>query len=533
LWRQLGAWLYEKGSNGATLNGSVLNSDTSTKYVLRFSVNPVNATANNITGITGITGLTSITMSNLADLFRAAEALTFGVNDPNISIPNNATNTLTITLSGTRALPVAGATYEWVFPNGFVVDLLSKPNGNPTSDSAPTGTDATISSSATTRLLVYTNTGTGLTNIKAEIPVIRIDKGGDETYFNDARSDMTNITNTRQARQKLQADVKMESRTPGATISYRQGSASDSIGGLLTRSNPGNRPNNLPNLGGANTQAAWEAVRLRPQSGGGTWNNSNTPGLNLYTAIANTWLTSGSATNYNGSFQIGAANYSDGGQTFYFRASASATNMTVSDYGYEAAYRSVFIYNHADINGNGTNNNINGTTNTDLANTANRIWIRGSNTAQGEPTIPDFPLSRNPTLYKKIKLLTPITLPNGYTSTTVLTDSNINGSATAGTRTLWVWVTWKVNVNTFVDLQTGYLPTTATTNGTAKGIHAPVSNIRKFYMAFIPSNEHYAVLPGRTTVVESRDVYGSQWDGEHGSLDVTSSSNASAATDLN
>jgi len=528
LWRQLGEWLYEKGSNGATLNGNALNSDTSTKYVLRFSVNTINNAANNITGITGVSGLTSISMSNLADLFRAAEALTFGVNDPSIS---TSTNTLTVALSGARALPVAGATYEWIFPNGFVIDTLNKPNGSPTSDSAPTGTDTAISSSANTRLLVYTQNGTGLSSIKTEIPVIRIDKGGDETYFNNARDDLSNITNTRQARQKLQADVKMESRTPGATISYRQGSASDDIGALIMRTSPGNRPNYLPNLGRANSQAAWEEVRLRPQSGGGSW--TATTGLNHYTSIANNWRTSGSATDYSGSFKIGDDNYSSGGQTFYFQARTRATNMTESDYGYEAAYRSVFIYNHANINGNGTNDNINGQTNTDLSNAANRIWIRGSNTAQGEPTIPDFPLSRNPTLYKKIKLLTPITLPNNYSATTELKDSDINAGATASSRSLWFWVTWKVNVNTFVDLQTGYLPTAATTNGTAKGIHAPVSNIRKFYMAFIPSNEHYAVLPGRTTVVETRGVYGNQWDGDHGALDVTSQSNASAATDLN
>jgi len=539
LWKQLGDYLYEKGSNGATAvgtgNAPSLTPDTSTKYVLRFDVNTLNDPANNISGITGISGLTSITMADLTELFRAAEALTFGVNDPSITI-TNTTNLyiLSIALSETRALPVRGATYEWIFPNGFVVDNLGRPNGTLATNTTPqTGSDTNISSNATERRLFYTKQGTALGTLLTETPIIRIDKGNDDVYFNNARNDKTDTSNNRQARQKLQANVKMDCRTPGSTITYRTANTSDSVGTLLMRNNPGTRPNWLPNLGTANTFDAWQAVRLRPQSGGGTWTTAT--GLNTYSAIGN-WINGTNAT-YSSSLTIGSVNYSDGGQTFYFQARARVGSntdvMTESEYGYEAAFRSVFVYNHANINGNATNNDINGTNNTDISNVLNRIWIRGSNTAQGDPTISDFPLSRNPALWKKIKLLTPITPPNNYAAGTALTDSNIEANATAASRCLWFWVTWKVNVNTFVDLQTGYLPENLGAYPVGSGgVHAPVSNIRKFYKAYIPSNEHYAVFPGRTTVIETRDLYGTQYDGDHGALDLTSLSSPSTPTDV-
>lgn len=550
-WENLGNWLYQKGSNGATLvangNNPSLNPDTTTKYILRFSIDTTAADTTSITLDTGITNNNTITMANLANLFRAAEALTFGVNDPNIKIVNDPNakledvepksgNILKVYLIGTRALPVRGASYEWVYPNGFVVDSLGRPSGTTALGTTPTGPDNNISSSGATRRLNYKNglTNTNLNNIKVETPVIRIDKGGDETYFDNQRTDKTSTETTRQARQKLQAEVKMDCRTPSATTTYRKKEINDGVGRLIMRGNPGTRPNHLPNLGAANTFAAWEAVRLRPQSGGpksdGSGNWTAATGLDLYTTTGD-WI-NGGATDYpptNPPLMIGSTNYSDGGQVIYFQARSRATDLTDSDYGFEAAYRSVFVYNHSEAN---TNNGGAASITTNVNNTANRIWIRGSNTAQGDPTIPNFPLARDPSLYRKVKLLTPIKLPNNYAAGTALTDNEIDGSATAASRDLWFWVTWQINVNTFVDLQTGYLDANSST-AVSKGIHAPVSNIGKFYMAYIPSNEHYAVIPGRTTVVETRTgIYNTQYDGSHGELDLTTTTTPPAATDI-
>jgi len=540
-WELLGAALYEKGSNGATAGtgtGTPLSPDTSTKYVLIFNVDTAAAGTTNVTIPSGIAASgTTITMANLANLFRAAEALTFGVNDPSITITNsNNVGTLIVGQSPTNTLPlqlpVRGASYEWIFPNGFITDILSRRNGG-TSD----GTDA-ISSSGTDRLLVYTNYGTGLTTLKAESPVIRIDKGDDNTYFamdaNGNLSDTTNYNTNRQARQKLVTQVKMDCRTPNATITYASRTASDNVRTLIYRNGgaiPGNNNSNLlPNIGsmasGTAGQTSWENLRMRPQSGvNGVGNTSpitganwTTLGLNYYTAVTSAAWTADSTTL---PLTIGTVNYNDGGQEINIRATAAATNMSNSDMSYEAAYRSVLVFCNAYIN-TGKNGWDNG-----LAVGGNniRVWVRGSNTSQGDPTIPDFPIARDASLYKKVKLMTPITPPaaNNYAATTLLNDSSIAAADTNGYN-LWFWVTWRINVPAFIDLQVAGLSTS--------GTHAPAGNtIRKYYMTYIPSVEHYAVHPGRTTIMEARNDYVTQWDGTHGSLDLTVASSPPAQKD--
>jgi hypothetical protein len=526
IWQNLGKWLYEQGSNGATESGGRLTPDTTVKYVLRFTIDT--ATGNSTDAITvpatiGITG-NSITKANLTDLFRAAEALTYTTTDPNVTISGN---NLTVALPETgRGLPVRGASYEWFFPNGFVTDILGKTNGSSTDHINPTGNDANISNNGTSRQLLYINgatTGaTGRNNIKVESPVIRIDKGDDLVYFNDARTDTTSSDMTRQARQKLTTQVKMDCRTPGTTIAQSNKSATDAVRPIIMRTAPTsattttNRQNFLPNLGSAVTREAWEAVRMRPQSGGGTWNNNNTPGLNVYTPVTTTWS---DATNYTAALNIGSSNYSDGGQEFNYRASATANNLSPSDYAYETAYRSVLVYSRVALNENANVAAV------ELGGTANRVWIRGSNTPQGDPTIPDFPLARSGNLWRKIRPLTPIDSGTAWANNTNFTVANIPTNQDANGRYLWFWVTWRINVPAFIDIQYGALPTAAELsnewpNGTG-GIQAPYgTTLRKLFRSFITSVEHYAVHPGRTTVVEPRSQ-GQMWDGDHGGLSLT------------
>jgi hypothetical protein len=534
-WEALGKWLYSQGSNGATESGGLLTPDTAVKYVLRFVVNTENVTANDITGITGITNLTGITMANLTQLFRAAEALTFTKTDPNVTIDGN---NLKIALTGTRALPVRGATYEWVFPNGFVTDTLGRTNASGTGSGLTlnTGTDANISSATNgTRRLVYNTAGAG-SAVTVESPVIRIDKGDDLVYFNNDLTNTTDYSMNRQARQKLTTTVKMDVRTPGATIAQSNKTTMDKVRPIIMRTVTNvNSPNTngintnntaagtwrganyLPNLGSERTRPAWEAVRMRPQSGGGKWNDTNTPGLNVYTPIATTWNAN---ANYTAAIAIGTPNYSDGGQEYNFRARATLDGMTNSAYAYETAYRSVLVYSTTATNGNG--NRPGG-----LTASGARVWIRGSNTPQGDPTIPDFPLSRSGNLWRKIKLLTPINAPTdaNFTDNTNLTVNDIPDTQNADGYHLWFWVTWRINVPAFVDIQYGVLPTQAQLNanwpsGTGS-IHAPYgTTIRKIFKSFITSVEHYAVHPGRTTIVETR-VQGQMWDGDHGALTLT------------
>jgi len=534
-WERLGAWLYEKGSNGATCPDTtgtgVFSPDTTTKYVLRFSIDTAAAAATSfsVDSSVGVTG-NSITLAQLANLFRAAESQTFGVNDPKITISNNV---LTVDLTDTRALPVRGASYEWLFPNGFVIDSLGRPSGTQDLNVTPSGNDTNISSSGTTRRLNYMNgnQNTGRTNITVESPVIRIDKGDDNTYFamdsSGTLSNTTNYNTDRQARQKLVTQVKIDCRTPGAAITYASRSQSDNVRTLMYRNGgaiPGtDNINLLPNLGTMAQSAAgrtsWENLRMRPQSGvNGVGNNSpitnvnwTNLGLNYYTAVTSATWSGNSTYSPATTVTIGTVNYNDGGQEINLRASATATNMTNSSLSFEAAYRSVLVFCNAYIN-TGKNGWDNGLA---VGGDTIRVWVRGSNTAQGDPTIPDFPIARDASLYKKVKLMTPITPPaaNTYATTTVLNDSNV-AAADANGRNLWFWVTWRINVPAFIDLQVAALSTS--------GTHAPAGNtIRKYYMTYIPSVEHYAVHPGRTTIMEARDSYNNQWDGSHGSLALT------------
>jgi len=541
-WKKLGDWLYEKGSNGATLNGSRLEPDTSVKYILRFSIDTAGGGSIAIPSEAGV-GITTITKADLTALFRAAEALTFTVGDPNVMISGN---NITIALTGERALPVKGASYDWSFPNGFVTDILGKINSSANNDT-PSNKDDNISSSGATRLLIYTTSGAGQT-IQVEKPVIRIDKGDDLVYFNDARTDTTDTGEHRQARQKLETTVKMDCRTPGATITHGSRSAMDKVRPIIRRNElttnnvVTTRPYRLPNLGTDNTQPAWNAVRMRPQSGvvgydGAAWTNAT--GLNHYVPVTNTALpaigNNGYASTYTAPITIGTVNYSDGGIEYNYVAAATAANMTISATAYETAYRSVFVFSNSHTNTNrdgwSTALSLSGGNNGSdtLASTYNRIWIRGSNTSQGDPTIPDFPLSRNRNLWRKIKLLTPITpRANFHTSdTTVMIDADIPTNQTADGYHLWFWVTWRINVPAFVDVQVGKLPNAAEYASTnyatgTNGIQAPCgTTIRKAMQSFITAVEHYAVHPGRTTVVETREQ-GNMWDSNHGTLVFTS-----------
>jgi len=562
-WEKLGSWMYQKGSNGATRGtgtGGPLTADTSLKYVLRFEIN--STTGNLAIPSEAGVGVTTLTRANLNALFRAAEALTFTPSDPNVKISGTY---LTVELTGDRALPVKGASYDWVFPNGFVTDILGKVNNSSNTD-ASTGTDTNISSNGATRRLVYTSSGTAET-IQTEKPVIRIDKGDDLIYFGRDASDDSiltdpnNNTEGRQARQKLVTKVKMDCRTPGASITYWSRNAQDKVRPIIRRStgnnmntptavttgNNGNAAANergmyfLPFLGRYRTRESWEQTRMRPQSGGGTWTTAT--GLNHYTPVTsgNAWptrnATTGYAETYGTPFNIGTLNYSDGGIEYNYVAAATATNMAISEDSYETAYRSVFVYNTTDINSNGNRPTWTSNTTTDTAYgivaARQRVWIRGSNTSQGDPTISDFPLSRSRDLWRKIKLLTPINPGNLATQDVNLTDSDIPtaGNQNANGYHLWFWVTWRINVPAFVDIQYAELPVGTDLTNDNYGIQAPHGNtIRKLFQSFVTSVEHYAVHPGRTTIVETRNQ-GQMWDGDHGSLLMTSKESPMSPSD--
>ena len=223
----------------------------------------------------------------------------------------------------------------------------------------------------------------------------------------------------------------------------------------------------------------------------------------------------------NANFTLGTTNYNDGGIEYNIRARATSTGNTQSAYAFEAAYRSVLVFSKQNaVAGAG---NLNQNDDTNIGGGLNRIWIRGGNTTAGSPTIPDFPISRDGELWQKVKLLTPISGANFTATGSTVTHANIFTGAIGNGDYLWFWVTWRINVPAFVDLHVGTLPPAA---GDTYGTYpAPRGNIRQLYKAYVPGKEHYAVHPGRTTVVENRfgdTAYRFFHDGEHGNPDLTS-----------
>jgi len=487
-WEVLGNTMYERSNNGATITGTNATSDTTVKRVLKYDINPSSANNTTVSGI--------ITMADVKALFRAAEALTFSASDNAnlVDIENLSGNprVLVIKLTGERELPVKGARYQWAVPNGFVRDTLGITNGGNTL----TDNDGQLTATLTG------NPALLLSHSDVELPTIRIRKE------NETLGTGTN----RNAAQPLQSQVTINCRTPGVTLSYRTRSNADTVGPIIMRNNPGYGTNNLPWLGHTRTTQAFsetnyatyatyanfEASKMIPQS----------EHLDLRTAMGN-WPAN--YTNY-AAFNIGTNNYNEGGLEVHIDARAVKSGTTVN--AYEAAYRSVFVFNNQNLNGNDGRQALGGG--------LNRVWLRGGDSTDSDPTVPDFPLARDSSKYKQVRLLTAVDA--GLTTANAATATlNARASTTdIGTgEFLWFWATWRINIPAYVDVLYAALP--ASDTGI---IQAPSGNtVRYLFHAWIPSKEHYAVFPGRTTIVETRNnVYNYVWTGQIGNIELTSAS---------
>ena len=545
-WRDLGNELYQKGSNGANAGtGNTLIPDTSVKYVLKYEVDAGDSTTGVVSGIT-----TAVLRLDLLNGLRAAEALSFYALDKEVGIVNDTygrPRILRVSLAVPKALPVKGAVYQWTIPHGFVKDFLENPNGGTTTgyDSALTSGNADVSGDDDNQYALRID---GL-----ESPVIRINKGLIET--------ITGSGNARQARQPLRTNFKIDCRTPDTVMRYRTRQTTDNVGRLIMR-NGTTMTNgssitgtgtsavsrNLPNLGSQtsdnNGTQSFLYTKRRPQSGNATntfWNPTTesfqaTAGGAAYVNGQNFWTPMGdwpgTYTTYTtgSSIQIGENNYLTGGMEVHINAQAAGRTIpqvwdTVSN-AYEAAYRSVLVYNNTSVNGNGNTrdlssalaaNDDNGAPFTNRGRT--RVYIRGGDTTSGDPSIPDFPIGRDRTLAKKARLLTPFDITSTNQASVFGTTNNYNGTRTdsdivttfnQNAQYLWFWVTWGVNVPAYVDFFSGEMA--AETTGYS---HYHVAT-KDFYASWTYSKEHYAVLPGRTTITESRNAYGTQADGSHG-----------------
>jgi len=524
-WQWIGQQLYQEGTNGAT---SAYVSDTSVKYILRYDISTSSDTLPAIHA-------DMPAYAALKTLFREAEALRFDVNDREVTI---AGQIITLNLTGAKALPVKGVTYQVKFPNGFVKDFLENPNGG-----YITGDYVDLST---------------LVSGGVETPFIRINKG-------ENREVITGTGNNRQAVQPLTSTAKIDCRTPTATLTYRIQQTTDNIGRLIWRANPTwfvnaagtsttnqtptaanggtMRSNRLPNLGSqVNSEyESFNATKNRPQTGEST-NGTTDLYTGRYPNGYNMWIPMaampGNYENYTvdqTTITVGTNNYNDGGMIIHLEARAVIAAATA--YYYEAAYRSVFVFNNVAINGNAHSNqytNVGTFAEGGSFSSANgvlaRMWIRGGDNTMGNPSVPDFPINRDRSQPRMARLLTPIQVNTGATPVTIgptgntvnfnnlanATSAEINNNhipAAYGTDGyyLWFWVTWKLNVNAYIDLFAGELPVSD------NAAQVP-QNQKDMYYSYIMAKEHFPVIPGRTTVVGVGTTWDNYVDGGHGAL---------------
>ena len=171
---------YTKGTNGY-IDGQ--GSDTTAKYVLRYSIVPSTAPTGDLAAF--------------ATAFREAEGVSLSVNSAAVTISGN---TLKVKLSGSNAPQVPGATYNVSYPAGFVEDDL----GNP--------------------IAVANNVTASLDGVAK--PFVRVRKTQDTiSVAATPGASQPRLVAT----QPYQTAARIDSRTPGSTIFYKANGAATNV----------------------------------------------------------------------------------------------------------------------------------------------------------------------------------------------------------------------------------------------------------------------------------------------------------------
>jgi len=381
---------YTKGTNGCIIDGTNISSDTATKYILAY--------AHNTAGITPSATGTLGSIERFANDMRLAEAVVININSQVLTVSGN---TLTVTLSGSNVLQVAGASYSVTYPANFVQDNLGNQIAARTTSSSDTG--------------IATN---GIAK-----PYIRIKKSQDTITAQTG----SNNAPIYEATQPLTSSARMDCRTPGASVVYRYQESRTTTNQLnwsqsgptdsLTSGNPD--PNSLGD----------------PR---------NTTTGNYGTFLANTTpitlpITSTDQSTYQG-YQCLIRAVGRKGTTGAYTYS--------SENSHEIAYRTVLTYEVRDMrNETGSwGQNL-----TSTPSTGAQVWIRGGD-AIGSSTTPGFPLTWGDDwsdLKGKragIRLLTRRIIQTQNMTTAQQTNLNYS---------VWQFVTWEIAVPAYFDMIKG------------------------------------------------------------------------------
>lgn len=238
---------YTRGTNGYNyVSASDRGADTSAKYVLSYEHDTANI--NPVAG-TGIAGF--------AEALRQAEAVKLSIQSTqSVGISGQ---TLTVQLTGSNALQVAGARYTVSFPAGFVQDAL----GN--------------------QIAAYSNTPTVTISGVAK-PSVRVRKSQDIITRSNTINDSTPRFNSSQP---LTTEVRFDCRTPNATVYYTttQAETSTTSDNWSWNGTPGdtNTPA-APNQPGTptNTSSTTNPVTIGGTTGGTTTTINNVQGLQWF-----------------------------------------------------------------------------------------------------------------------------------------------------------------------------------------------------------------------------------------------------------
>jgi hypothetical protein len=375
---------YSRGTNGFANNAV----DTVTKYVLNYAQTTV-VTPNNTSGI-----------DKLAYDFLQAEIVTLPVSSQDIKVDGNK---LTITLTGSNALQVLGASYDIGIPAGLVQDGLSFqwPGNNTT----------------------YNHTTAGINR-----PFVRIDKRINEDRITRATNGSMTVPYLRSDFSRvLQTTVRMDCRTPNSIVRYS----------ILDEEHTATQSTTDFNRSGTNWRNGG-ALNTNPQ------NNDKADRYDFLTqpSLSETGAAGTAAATPTGyatdTTSLTVGNNAESG--YIWRVSVRSRNgtggSTNSAIYEEIAFRTVLTYQLTSNNANGEGQALD---------TGDQLWIRGGD-AIGSSSVPGFPINWQDDYGK---------LNSDDKRAGIRLLRRIETNANLNTASSWRWITWEINVRTWHDVILG------------------------------------------------------------------------------
>ena len=333
---------YEAGTNGATVSGTTLVNDTTTKYILK----------------TGLTGDDRNTV--LVAAFKAANKhkVTIPIIANEVSVTGNTRaatgDTLTVDLSGTYKVPVKGAVYKLTIPANAVTDAVSNKNA--------------------------LSEGETVTAAGVEAPEIRIVKPKYKIYNKSSGTNKGELTDSNwvstasayvNMSEVQYATMYINCRTPGAYIYYTK----------VIHTSDAVTVNDSRTVKDDGTAAQYTNSR-----------NTGEP-------TAPTSIEASQSNKYSNSVSLGTAitNYTSATGLKIAIASKSVKGSDVSGISYEYATRSVVKYTiskYRDVEGSANDRTYKDDgTNTTLKLHDLRPWLMGGDSSSGKNSIDTFPIA--------------------------------------------------------------------------------------------------------------------------------------------